>query len=515
MIRLSLAILLLPLIALADEPARTVTLGWDALKKAASYEIEVRGPDSAARTFETFDAEWKGELKPGRYVFRVRALDRRGVAGPWGAEETFSVKVAAAKYVRPAPGSESLVDDERPVSTEFAWLASKGADRYLFRVRGGEFEKSVETRETSVRVDLPVGAAYKWSVQTISASGERSDEQPVTYVLLSRAAGRPIFDVPASEFVRRITWKIPELADGTDIGLQRLDPEKNEWIDARETFFTKDGEFAFPAEWPGGRYRISAWAVKQGRPISRKSEMEFSVFGGDRSPASETRHALESYFGRDSGRFFHANSVFSSVDYQSVSAVYNTRQSFAAVTGTANLGAGYMWGGNRGVRGSVDLGGIVIDGKNSLRKGFELSYVQRHRLGDFSDSRWWAGLTYEDLVDVVKPVTRDEAEVSMIPVPGVVVGGDVWYAFTGVYGVKLQGAYGRPLSARLSTGESLSAGSILKVGVFGTYNLTADRQFHLGLTSKSEKYVFDGAGAVTPEISISGTYVNFQYEMGF
>ena len=67
MIRLSfLLILFSPLLAFAQDAARVVKLDWDPLKKAAAYEIEVRGPDSKAVKYEIFEPKWRGELKPGK-----------------------------------------------------------------------------------------------------------------------------------------------------------------------------------------------------------------------------------------------------------------------------------------------------------------------------------------------------------------------------------------------------------------------------------------------------------------
>lgn len=501
--------------ARAQDSARTVSIEWDPLKKANAYELELKAADGKLTSHEVFEPRWRGPLVPGKYTFRVRALDRRKVAGEWGLEESLEVKVSSVKIVKPQPDEERIVEDEKPVGIDFAWTPAKGARAYVFAVKAEGYEKRIETSDTSVRLELPVGTVYRWSVQTQAADGKLSDERWLNFLLLSRAAGKPVFETPSTRFVRELRWKISGVSDATEIAVHRLDAEKNEWVVQRETSATTGTRLEFSKDWPGGKYRASAWAMKNGKPISQKAEVEFEVAEGDRSPAAETKDALKEYFAKDRGRFYHMNYVASSINYKSTNAAFNTRASFAAMAGTLNLGAGYLWGENRGVRAALDLGGTSIDGTNHFQKGVELQFVQRHRLSEFMDARWWAGVARFDVPDVAKPITRSEATVTVIPILAAQLGADAWYAFSGLWGMKLQLAYAHPFSGQSALGEKLQGGSKLQLGAFATYNLAAERQLHVGLSSRAEKYLFEGTGDVQPEISTSGTYLNLQYELGF
>lgn len=74
-----------------------IVLKWSAVPGAKSYEVDFRWPDgkgrvepSSADLVETFVG-----LTPGKtYRFKVRAVNSRGVRGPWSAVEAITTKAA-------------------------------------------------------------------------------------------------------------------------------------------------------------------------------------------------------------------------------------------------------------------------------------------------------------------------------------------------------------------------------------------------------------------------------------
>lgn len=246
--------------------SRQIKVEWEESPSAANYEIEFKNQKGEIQIFETQTANWKGSLPTNQYTFRVRAKDRRGVAGPWAPEEKLIVKVS--------------------------------------NTNGAEvFNKELTAK--SLELDLSVGNRYRGNVTAITSTGTSSDAVDAYFNLISTMSARPKLEVPKNQFVRALRWQVGKIADSVDITIYRVNPESgnDEIISPTQNFLQNLDEMSFLAEWPGGQYKAVIYAKKNGKIISTKDQIVFEAVNGDRTPASETQFYAEQFLGRK-GRSF-------------------------------------------------------------------------------------------------------------------------------------------------------------------------------------------------------------------
>ena len=76
---------------------KELTIEWESVQGSQSYEIEVHGLSEAGFVplglFKVNSTQWSSSLNPGKYQFRIRGIDARGVPGLWGEFIPFLVTV--------------------------------------------------------------------------------------------------------------------------------------------------------------------------------------------------------------------------------------------------------------------------------------------------------------------------------------------------------------------------------------------------------------------------------------
>jgi hypothetical protein len=500
---------------------RQINIEWEESPSAKRYEIEFKNQKGHVQVFESSTAAWKGSLAPDQYTFRVRAKDRRGVAGPWALEEKLNVKVPIVKIQKPAVNSELVVDAAETNNIDFQWTQVMGVKNYILKIfdPNGTELYSQELKENSYQVELAVGNRYRWNVVAISELGAHSDPVEAYFNLLSTMSAKPKLEMPKNHFVRSLRWQVGTVADSVDLTLYRTNGESgnDEIISATRNFLLNENEIPFLAEWPGGHYKAVIYAKKNSKIISTKDEIEFEVSAGDRTPATETRFYVEKFLDRKYGSFAHLNYIASQIDYSSTSPEFNSVAKFKAFTGNLQGGWGFLINEHWGFRLIAGLGGIIIDKKNYLFNEFQVQSFRRQRIALLSDSRFWFGLIRKTLPETSKSLVATKSQVNEISVLGLQFGGDFWYALTGTWGLKAQGQIELPFSSQSSQGGKLQKSSVQRWGGFVTYNLNANRQVHLGYTLSREFYIYNGVGNYSSpsRVDFNGTYFNFQYEVGF
>lgn len=89
MIKIILALIFIPILSYAGE----VDFDWDDIKEASSYEILLKNKNTnETKKISLQKSEWKEELDPGLYYFKMRSIDFRGVAGDWSEVQDFVIK---------------------------------------------------------------------------------------------------------------------------------------------------------------------------------------------------------------------------------------------------------------------------------------------------------------------------------------------------------------------------------------------------------------------------------------
>ena len=123
---------------------RWIDISWAEMDLASDYDVEVyieKNDDSESEkersliiSERTKDTEWRKQVKPGRYFFRIRGVDRRGVPGEWGDLNLLDVRLPRPVYVNPLPNDilKGLEEDQEDIALE--WKPVDGANFYLVEI---------------------------------------------------------------------------------------------------------------------------------------------------------------------------------------------------------------------------------------------------------------------------------------------------------------------------------------------------------------------------------------------
>lgn len=505
--------------ASAQQATRSVSLEWEKIEKAVSYDLEITDLKKKPLINRVNpDEQVKINLTPGEYLFRIRAKDRRGVSGPWSGYEKLSVRVGTVKLISPTKNWEKVVQESDSLEIAFKWSQSMGAESYLLKVKSvsSSFDFSKEVTSTEFSLTLPVGDTFNWSVQS-KAQGQLSPATDAQFTLLGKNFAKPVIKKPNTEFVRHISWNREKSSDAVDLFIWKIDPDAQTWKKVFEQINVTETEFKFPLNWEGGQYRIDLLAKKDNKAISEKESVEFPVRVGDRSIASENKSIVENLFKRKnvSGVFF--NYILSQIAYKTQTPYLNSATQFTAITGTLSGGWEKLFSQDYGIRTQGSLGGMVINKKNNILVRLEANGLYRKQMSDLSDSRFFGGLYYQEVPETHISLSGIKNEIGISKIYGLNLGADYWRAVYGFWGAKTFVTYSHPLSGKSGFGPSFVSGSEMSFGVAGSYRIEHNRIYSIGYRYKSEAYSFKSPNEKfdVNKIDLSGHYFNFDYNWEF
>lgn len=157
------------------------SFAWRPVAEAASYDLEIAGgndfasPDIRLHVAETSTAT---ALKPGRYFWRIRAVEADGQAGDWSQPAPLIMPPEAPDRVR-VVWTESV--------TKIRWQGSAPA----FKVevaRDAEFKDVIVSRRevaNQVRLDTPAPGQYWTRVSALGAAeGQDGQSLPTTFTVI-------------------------------------------------------------------------------------------------------------------------------------------------------------------------------------------------------------------------------------------------------------------------------------------------------------------------------------------
>ena len=180
----------------------TVTLTWDKVANATSYEIEANDIIVDSSTIETYV---HNNLTSGtQYKYRVRAKNASGVTA-------WSNYVTATTFMLAAPANFNII----PAITKMtvSWDAVSGATEYIIEVDG--IEQSNGNTTTFVQNQLVPGSKHTYRVKAKNASGESvwtELKEEVTHL------EKPKFTPPsATNTTVTLEWNIVDGATSYDI----------------------------------------------------------------------------------------------------------------------------------------------------------------------------------------------------------------------------------------------------------------------------------------------------------
>ncbi len=158
---------------------REAFLSWEEVPGAISYEVQVSKESDFSNVIFSKKmkvTEVKFKLAMGIYYMQIRAVDARGVPGPWSEPDAFAVNSRIPKPLSPAP-SEKIEITEKNKSVNFSWEAGAPGTAYMIEIKdeqGVLVQRRVDQNKFSWR---PKDAGtYSWRVGLQNQSGREWGE---------------------------------------------------------------------------------------------------------------------------------------------------------------------------------------------------------------------------------------------------------------------------------------------------------------------------------------------------
>ena len=516
--------------ARADEVAttRSVTLDWDVIEDASSYQIEISLQTGAiAGVFKLKEAVWTGPLAPGEYRLRLRSYDARGVPGPWSKPQNFSVRSLPPVLVAPADGLQIESGSAEDHKVAFEFKAAVGAVKYKVEVFDGEKQlKSEMTEQTKIELQLPVAKSYQWYVTSIMNDGKPGvapkDKRKFAVIGKQLAPAKP--NQPEHKYVSELSWERSEHAEGYEIQLQRVENKKWKTVDKRALNGTS---MPFPLDYAGGRYRLNVRAVANLRKPSAVSKVEFDVFQGDRNPASVDKFLLRDSIEQVKNWQFMASYLVTMMGYKGTSPEANSSAQYNALGGTGRLGVAYIPPGSQfGGQLVADMSGFIIGGQNFRYVSAEASGLYRKYIGS-TQLRFSGGGFMREMPETVG-ITADSYRMEKIVSAGPRIGMDVWQPINYRLGVQVNASgYMNAMAISTPNGRGLDPSLSYQFGVMGSLRLRPTWIGFAGYAYRIDRGGYEAApkdtdhpnsvatGSQKNTVEISGHYLNLLLEIGF
>lgn len=270
------------------ETKREISFSWEPLSGAKGYELEFSSVTKDKKLLSKkpviilTDSIWKGTLTPGYYQFRIRALDKMQIPGPWSDQTDLFVKVPIPKLISPTQNEiiKSKEKDEDEIS--FEWEALD-ASRYSLEFIDSKNKIIVqELKSDKAKIKLSVAEEYRWRVQAFDNSGEKGDEAKdyFSFKIFGKQIDKPTVKNKAVEKITQIEWEKPDFTESYSIKIFKL-VKKTKSKNATWKLQFKEKKYAqeifeIPEDWKEGKYRIEITAMARLREKSETEKFEFN-----------------------------------------------------------------------------------------------------------------------------------------------------------------------------------------------------------------------------------------------
>ncbi|MGE0764667.1 MAG: hypothetical protein AB7N80_15435 [Bdellovibrionales bacterium] len=509
----------------AQVPTRKVEMEWEAVPDSIRYELEFRrylkgGKLKKPNIFSTKTTAWSGSIQPGKYQIRIRSQDDRRVWGEWGEAFDHWVRILPPDLLKPAENEILKTDQTEKAEVEFSWSPRPGSAAYKVDILNeqGESVTSQTTKDTTLKLQLPVARLYAWQVTSIMPEAQEMGESPKTprpFTLRGGALEPPEIVRPEDQFVERIKWQAAQGATSYQVKLSRQDKD-GKWIDLQKWTDLKKTEVRLNPRFSGGLWRIEVQSSAALNENSSPRELEFNVYDGLRTPKAiaeaKRRQAIEQ--ARD--QYFIASYLLTSLDYQATFGdLGGAGLKFGAINGTGRLGYGHFarhaqWGGVA----IADFSGVLINNKNYTYSSFELQGIWRTYFQGVTQMRLYGGLGYRER-PFAKGLTRDSVVVTNLATADIFVGVQLWQPLSKRLGLQLnQQTYYNVSGIDLPAGASLQPALSYQLGFMGSYKLRDHITGLIGYAFRHDQIDFK-AGDGTSSVKMDGHYLNLHLEWGF
>ena len=507
--------------AQAKDYLRSINAEWEPIENAKTYELEItsqKQKDFGVKSYKTHDAIWTGELQPGTYQMRIRARDRRNVPGDWSAPEELKVNLDPVTLKAPKSNSNFSSDEKVSASVPFEWTEVGGAKEYEIHVESedGTVKETKTTSSTHAEINLPVAKKYRWQVVARSEQpGIGSESFTVDgFTVFGKKLEPVAIDKPESQFVRTLHWTKPEYADKYDYVISRYNSKTAKWEsqDAKKDFTGEEAEFQ--RGWRGGKYKISMRAKGNLRENSERSDLEFTVFNGDRSPATEQTMSLRESIDRTTGWFGIASYLITQMNYVGSSEDNKSQPTSNVIGGTGRLGAGFLSPESKwGFLGIADLSGFQFDQKIYNFASIEANAVYRNITVSQGESRHQFGLFYKDLPEIQGTPKASFTGVEKISSIGPHYGYEYWYGLSPKLGMQANfHSYLSLTKVHTPNDQPIEPALTFQFGLLGSYRLSKTKTGLMGYAYRLDNLKYKAKTSGTNDVKIEGHYLNFYLE---
>ncbi|MCS6837710.1 MAG: hypothetical protein NZ480_02590, partial [Bdellovibrionaceae bacterium] len=388
--------------------SRSFDLTWEAVEGARSYEIEIYQHDQSQLVFKKTvqDTRWHGVIKPGKYLYRLRAFDYRGVPGPWSELEEVIVPLSPVTIIEPTSNAIIRSDSKEQVELTIKWSRNSAlSDRFhvkIFNNASQELVFETETDNDVIGVSLPVAQSYRIQVLPISSQlqirGIEEEMVPITVTVWGGQLSAPDLKIPDSLFIREISWTPDPKSRKHHVKIVYQKGAK--WV----RLFDKKldtNKVSIPLKWPGGKYRISVTSSADLFQTSTVTHQEFELLAGDRSEKAELIYQVRRSIDSFRGWYVQLSYLISELQYTLIASIPGAQVTtiFSTLTGSGRLGIGYLNDERKiGFLGSLELAGLINQkGENLLFSYFDACGVYRTRITDLDDLRIKFGIFYKEM----------------------------------------------------------------------------------------------------------------------
>lgn len=516
--------------------SKELTIEWEPVRGSMGYEIDVYGLSESGfvslGSFKTNSTQWSSSLNPGKYQFRIRGLDARGVPGLWGEFIPFLVTVPPPVLFTPVNKAEIKSEETEEENIEFTWKAVKGATAYVLEVfpeKDGEAAiLRIEVPEPKTVARLPVGKRYRWHVYSIDIQKSAGDPVKVQFqfTVFGKKIEPPLMEKPESEFINKISWSKPVGASHFIYDLARKN-SRGQWDVLEKKVNYEKTNLDINPKFKGGEYRLRIGSLGVLRPNSDIKIFEFPVFDGQRTVANMEIAKLRRAMERDRDNYLIASYLISSLNYTGDNKETGNRIVYTVLGGTGRIGYGYMPKSRWGWQTILDMGGVNLKNKTYTFASAEVTAIWRRYIGVSSQVRIFGGLFVRDIPEA-KAFVVDELTVKNIQQLGPLLGVQYWTSFSYKYGLQINAQLNLG-AVKLATpnGLDIIPSSSYQLGVLGSYKMKENLTGFLGMAYRVDKasykakpYAggtdlnFANAGDVNT-VTMVGTYLNLYAEWGF
>lgn len=258
---------------------RNVELSWEKIKGAKAYEIRfdhyINGEFKKSNLlFRTKETKWKNELATGRYQFRLRAIDRRGVAGKWSPPSEIKLLIKPIRVIIPENNVIIKSNKADKKSVKIAWQGYDKASHYIVKIfdSNKKLIDDFETQKEFKSIELDVAKTYYFNVQAVSLDDDLGEPLASLhkFTLKGRPLSQPIIENENNLAIDKIEWEKPPFAEKYRIYLYKKTTGKTKkWKAITKNRNHRDHYFSLKGI-PLGDYKIKIIAEAPLRYPSKK-----------------------------------------------------------------------------------------------------------------------------------------------------------------------------------------------------------------------------------------------------